>query len=191
MALAGVFNFGNATRSRRSPMNPPGPELLGQLLDGHLPALTLLARRWCGAPEDVVQEAFFELARQREWPKDPAAWLYRVVRNGAISAGQAETRRRRHETAAAAIARGWFADSPDVTIDAQAAAAALANLDRERRDVIVAHVWGGLSFSQIAEVLDSSTSAVHRKYQSGLATLRDLIGEVCRPTDSKKNCPTD
>ena len=75
-----------------------------------------------------MQEAFFQLARQREIPRDPAAWLYRVVRNGAISAGRAESRRRRHEAMAAARLDGWFVDSPGTAIDSRAAAAALANL---------------------------------------------------------------
>jgi RNA polymerase sigma factor (sigma-70 family) len=189
--VAGVFNFGSANLSNRAQMDSPGPELLGQLLDRHLPALTLLARRWSSAPEDVVQEAFVQFARQRECPDDPVAWLYRVVRNEAISAGMAETRRRRHESAAAATGGGWFVDSPDVTIDSQTAAAALDKLQADQRDVIVAHVWGGLSFSQIAEVLDSSTSAVHRKYQSGLAALREHLGESCPAANLKKNCPTN
>ena len=172
-------------------MNSPGPELLGQLLDRHLPALTLLARRWCSWPEDVVQEAFFQLTRQYEWPRDPAAWLYRAVRNGAISAGRAETRRRRHELAAAAIGRSWFVESPGAAIDSRAAAAALANLDGDERDVIVAHVWGGLSFSQIAEFLESSTSTVHRRYQAGLMALRELLGEACPTNKTNTNCPTN
>lgn len=170
-------------------MNRPDVELLSSLVDRHWSALVLLARRWSATPEDVVQEAFFQLARQREWPADPAAWLYRVVRNGAISAGMAEARRRRHESAVAEDSRGWFADSPDVVIDAQAAAEALKKLDDAERDVIVAHLWGGLSFSQIADVIDSSTSAVHRKYQAGLAALREQMGEIWQ-TKTKKNCPT-
>ena len=67
-------------------MNPTGPELLGQLLDRHGRALVLFARQWTSSPEDVVQEAFVQLSRQTEAPRDPASWLYRVVRNGAISA---------------------------------------------------------------------------------------------------------
>jgi DNA-directed RNA polymerase specialized sigma24 family protein len=33
-----------------------------------------------------VQEAFLKLVEQRSQPDRPLAWLYRVVRNGAISA---------------------------------------------------------------------------------------------------------
>ena len=55
------------------------PDLLGRLVDEHAAALTLFARQWCAAPEDVVQEAFVKLAARRPPPNDPAAWLYQVV----------------------------------------------------------------------------------------------------------------
>jgi RNA polymerase sigma-70 factor (ECF subfamily) len=172
-------------------MNVHGPEYLGRLLDEHASALTLFARRWCGTPEDVVQEAFLQLARQPEYPQDAAAWLYRVVRNGAISASRAETRRRRHETAAAAETSNWFMKAPsDMAVDARAAAAALHQLPSDEFEVIVAHVWGGLTFAQIAQLVNSTTSTVHRRYQSGLLALKNLLGETCHPEIVRpKNCP--
>jgi RNA polymerase sigma-70 factor (ECF subfamily) len=171
-------------------MNSPGPELLGRLLDQHTAALTLLARQWCSTPEDVVQEAFLQLARQTECPRDAAAWLYRVVRNGAISAGRAETRRLRHEAAAAAKANNWFVETPiAMTIDAQAAERALAQLPFEQRETIIAHVWCGLTFLEIAKLVQSTPSTVHRRYQAGLIGLRNLLGEPCLPMKPTKNCP--
>src|SRR5438309_2325962 len=77
-----------------------GPELLGRLLDQHASALVLYARQWCTAPEDVVQEAFLKLVAQPKPPASPVAWLYRVVRNGALSAARAARRRRHHEAVA-------------------------------------------------------------------------------------------
>ena len=166
-------------------MSVPGPELLGRLLDRHAPALTLLARKMCSSPEDVVQEAFLKLSRQAECPRDAAAWLYRVVRNGAISAGRAESRRRRHEAAAAAHTERWFADSAsEKMIDAHAAAAAMDRLPQEEFEVVVAHVWGGLTFVQIAELVNTTPSTAHRRYQAGLLALRNFLGEPCPTTDS-------
>jgi DNA-directed RNA polymerase specialized sigma24 family protein len=69
--------------------------LLGQLMDNHAAALTQYARQWCLAPEDVVQEAFLKLAAQASMPAAVVPWLYRVVRNLAISAARSEQRRRR------------------------------------------------------------------------------------------------
>ena len=78
------------------------PELLGQLVDDHAAALVLYARQWCAAPEDIVQQAFLKLVTQRPPPAKPVPWLFRVVRNEAISAMRAAKRRQRHESLAAA-----------------------------------------------------------------------------------------
>jgi RNA polymerase sigma factor (sigma-70 family) len=158
----------------------PGAELLGELLDRHARALALFAKQWCDSPDDVVQDAFVQLARQAECPRDAAAWLFRAVRNGAISAGRAQSRRRQHETAAAREASEWFEAGPDAAIDGRFAAAALAELPADEREVVVAHVWGGLTFSQIADLVESTASTVHRRYQAGLLALRHLLGEPCQ-----------
>src|SRR5262249_19097223 len=101
-----------------------GPDQLGRLIDAHAAALALYARQWCAAPEDVVQEAFFKLATQKPEPDNPTAWLYRVVRNGAISASRSDRRRRRYEAEAAEIAPRWFVVN-DAGLDAETATAAL------------------------------------------------------------------
>src|SRR5260370_33658517 len=84
------------------------PELLGRLVDEHAAVLLLYARQWCDAPEDVVQEAFIKLAGQPREPDNPTAWLYCVVRNGALSNARAARRRRQHEPYAAAHHPAWF-----------------------------------------------------------------------------------
>src|SRR5947209_20247528 len=137
------------------------PELLGRLLDRHADALELYARQWCDAAEDVVQEAFVKLSAQRRPPDDPRAWLFRVVRNGAINAGVADRRRRRHEAAAAVETPTWFEADPSGpyggAIDPEAAAAALRTLPIEQREVIVARLWGGLTLEQVAGLAGCSS----------------------------------
>ena len=64
------------------------PHDFTRLVDARGPALVLYARQWRRAPEDVVQDAFLKLAVLRPPPRDPAAWLFRAVRNGAIDAGR-------------------------------------------------------------------------------------------------------
>jgi RNA polymerase sigma-70 factor (ECF subfamily) len=161
-------------------MPAAGPELLGQLLDAHGAALALYARQWCSTPEDVVQEAFVQLARQPRLPDSVAAWLYRVVRNGAISAARSTRRRRQHEAAAAARATPWFTPAPDNALDAAVATQALEQLPIELRETIVARLWGGLSFEQIAELTGTSSSGAHRRYVAGLAELRERLGVECQ-----------
>ena len=164
------------------------PERLGALIDRHADALSLYARQWADAPEDVVQEAFVKLAGLPITPDEPAAWLYRAVRNAAINAGIAGRRRRRREAEAAAEAAPWFVpdDSADDHIDPEVARSALASLPAEQREVVVAHLWGGLSFEQVAAAVGSSASTAHRRYQAGLSTLRDLLGVPCRPTKTPR-----
>ena len=155
------------------------PDFLSQLLDNHSAALVLYARQWCVVPEDVVQEAFLKLATQRSPPEQPVAWLYRVVRNGALSAQRSQRRRQIHEQSAAAESPTWFVPDESDELDVEAATAALATLPLEQREIIVAHLWGGLTFEQIAELTGLSSSTAHRHYTAGLMTLRDRLGVPC------------
>ena len=160
-----------------------GPEQLGRLMDDHAAALVLYARQWCAAAEDVVQEAFVKLAGQHPPPAQAVPWLYKVVRNGALTAARAERRRRQHESRAAARAPTWFAPDDGAGLDAEAAAAALRSLPAEQREALVARLWGGLTFEQIAALAGLSASAAHRHYHAGLAALRERLGVSC-PTRS-------
>ncbi len=160
-------------------MDRIGPELLTRLLDEHGAALVLYARQWSQTPEDVVQEALLSLVRQPETPENVVGWLYRVVRNGAISAARRRSRRSRRETRAAENAASWFMPAEDQRLDAAAASAALAELPLRQRETIVARLWGGLSFEQIAELLNTSASSAHRWYQAGLAALRERLEDRC------------
>lgn len=156
---------------------------LGRMIDQHAAALELYARQWCASAEDVVQEAFLKLSQQSRPPDNPAAWLFRTVRNAAINAGVAEQRRRRHESEAVGGAGGWLRaapqDSISVAIDPAAAEAELRHLPVEQREVIVAHLWGGLTFEQIGLVSGMSSSKAHRLYAAGLSTLRERLGVPC------------
>jgi RNA polymerase sigma-70 factor (ECF subfamily) len=163
-----------------------GPDELGRVIDRHAAALTLYARQWCAAPEDVVQDAFLQLARQKEAPRDVPAWLYRVVRNAAVSAARAEARRRRHEAAAAAHMPGWFTPDPTGPLDAAAVREALQGLPVEEREVIVARLWGGLTFEQVAAVAGCSSSTAHRRYLAGLSSLRERLKVPCPNTSTTK-----
>ncbi len=156
---------------------------LGRMVDRYAAALELYARQWCDAPEDVVQEAFLKLVGQRPLPAEPGAWLFRVVRNAAINAAVAARRRRRHEAEAAGEAAIWLEPTTDQsgmgTLDAPAASAALQSLPLEQREVIVAHLWGGLTFEQIGKLAGSSSSTAHRLYSAGLSAIREQLGVTC------------
>ncbi len=161
------------------------PDQLGRLIDQHASALELYARQWCGSAEDVVQEAFLKLAQQARPPDNPAAWLFRAVRNAAINTGIAEGRRRRHESDAAE-ARGWFQSETSSPLDPADAEAELRRLDPGPRETIVAHLWGGLTFEQVGKLMGISSSKAHRLYAAGLSTLRERLGASC-PANREKD----
>jgi len=156
------------------------PQELTRLLDQHGPALVLYARQWCAAPEDVVQETIIQLVSQRRPPEDVVPWLFKVVRNRAISTARS-TRRRRQRESQYAASEAWF-EALDQRLDAMAAAAALEELPLEVREVLVARLWGDLSFEEIGRVTGTSTTTAHRRYQQGLAQLRERLESPCKKT---------
>jgi RNA polymerase sigma-70 factor (ECF subfamily) len=160
-------------------MDGLSPETVTRLWTEHRSALVLYARQWCSGPEDVVQEAFLLLSRQRLAPDNPVGWLYRVVRNRAFNEARSNSRQSRRETAAAADRQSWFEPSDDDRIDAVAATNALEGLPPDQREVIIARLWGGLSFDEVARLSGVSLSAAYRAYQRGIATLRERLGWTC------------
>jgi RNA polymerase sigma-70 factor (ECF subfamily) len=149
------------------------PDSLGRLYRRHAPALRLYARQWPVGGEDSVQDAFVKLAQQSPPPERVVPWLYRVVRNAALAAQRSAARRRRREGRASA-SEEWFSTADD-RIDAQDAARRLAGLPLECREVIVARIWGGLTFADVADVAGCSLPTAHRRYQAGLAELQQRL----------------
>lgn len=164
--------------SQETPESLPetGPERLAALVDRHAGALTLYARQLCASAEDVVQEALVELCAQATWPAEPVGWLYGTVRNKARAASRAAARRRQHEDRAARHAPAWFVGGSSDSLDRQTVRDALATLEEADREVIVARLWGGLSFEAVGQLIGTSDSTAHRRYVAALGQLRDRLG---------------
>jgi RNA polymerase sigma factor (sigma-70 family) len=166
------------------------PYDFARLMDTHGPPLILYARQWCGTPEDVVQDALLKLVALGQPPGDVVPWLYRVVRNGAIDVGRSARRRQRRESASARPER-WFREQEVEGLDAEAAVAALESLAPELREIVVARLWGGLSFEHIAEVAGCSASTAFRRFGAGIDALRRELGLPCPTTPCPTtSCPT-
>ncbi len=164
------------------------PTKLGDWYEAFSPSLSLYARQWVDAvaADDVVQDAFVQLMRQRSEPVHVKAWLFRVVRNGAISRTRSRRRRRRYELAVGQAGAAPFESRPDDLIDARLAASLLGELDGEQREAIVLRVWGGLSFDDVAATMGVSKATAFRRYEAGLNALRKRLETSC-----KTNTPTD
>lgn len=150
-------------------------ERLAEILQQHARALTLLAATRCAAAEDCVQEAFLELLRQKREPDDPVAWLYRVVRNKAINAGRSDSARRRRESFWSESKPVWFEPTEDESLSAEELQQALASLDPDDREIVVARIWGKLTLEETGELVSLSVSAVHRRYSAALTQLRAYL----------------
>ncbi len=184
-------------------------EHLGYLIDRYGAVLKLYARQWCSTPEDVVQEAFWKLASQKEMPQSPVPWLYRVVRNAAISALRQEVRRKKIEQKHSQDQREWFEKGQfsgifvdpqndslagsiasesrmaSIAVDADTLTTEMQKIPCEMREIIVAHLWGGLTFEQIGEITGSSAATCYRRYATGLTVLRERLGEKCQINPKK------
>ena len=125
--------------------------------------------------EDVVQEAFLQLVRRvkaSDPPENVVAWLYRVVRNELVTRHHRRRRSREREHRIASERPEWFEPSVDTRLDAIRAAEQLQVLPVEERETVVARIWGGLSFEEIAELTNTSRSTAHRRYLSAIDALR-------------------
>ncbi|MBN1764596.1 MAG: RNA polymerase sigma factor [Sedimentisphaerales bacterium] len=122
--------------------------------------------------QDVVQEVFIRLLAQRRPSRNVKAWLFRAVRNEAISQIRRRKRRREHQQRIATANRNWFETCPEDLIDAQTAQAALEKLDAGQREVVILRIWGQLTFKEIAEILERPLSSLHHSYQEALVALR-------------------
>jgi RNA polymerase sigma factor (sigma-70 family) len=162
------------------------PEAIARLWAEHSAALVLYAQQWCDTPEDVVQQVFLLLVQQTTSPSNAVGWLYCVVRNRALDASRSSRRKSRRETAVAHRGEPWFETTVGEHHDAAAATEALKRLPADQREAIVARLWGGLSFDEIAQLTGSSASTVYRCYQRGLVALRERLKLPCLKTRTTK-----
>ena len=158
-------------------------EFLGNLLDRHSATLVLFARQWCNTPEDIVQDAFMKLVTLKRPPDKIVPWLYRVVRNAAISTSRSTARRKRHETRSAETKQTWFVPSAEDGLDAATAVEELRSLPLEQREAIVARLWGGLTFEEIGDVTGCGSSTAHRHYVEGAFYLERKVERRCQLRD--------
>src|SRR5581483_1195924 len=129
--------------------------------------------------EDVVQRVFLKLLDGRKLPDEPRTWLFRSVRNEAISAWRSARRRERREQVTSRAANGWFVPRTDDRMDARAAQEALESLPADLREIVVLRIWSSLTLAQIAEVTGQAISTVYDQYRAALARLRARLESPC------------
>lgn len=157
-------------------------DALRELMDAHWEPLVAFARRTLGGvgdPEDMAQTAFVRLWARRHRLDEAGslkALLYTIVRNASLD----EIRRRRRRDLAQEGAR---APAPPRTPyeDVQGAelqrlaAAAVARLPERRREVFRLVREEGLSYREVADVMDLSPQTVANHMSLAMADLRTAL----------------
>ena len=162
-------------------MSQPDDNELQRHVETAFGPLLLYAKQWDeDAAEDVVQTAVWKFlwefgGKRKPLPENTAGWLFRVVRNEMNHRFRREKLKRRHNQQYAESREVWFTPSLETTVDAKIVTENLRKLPMENREVIVAKIWGELSFEEIAELLGTSRSTAHRRYVEGLAELKNMV----------------
>src|SRR5262249_3190902 len=123
-----------------------------------------------GRAQDALHEIFLRLLGHRELGHiaDVRTYLFAALRNTIIN----DAKRRGRDVPLEPTAESWF-ESPNDYVEEIRIRRALTELPADQREVIVLHVWGGLTFSQAAEVLGINANTAAARYRYALVKLRD------------------
>jgi RNA polymerase sigma-70 factor (ECF subfamily) len=143
------------------------------LYDAHGPSLyryAVMLLADAAAAEDVVQQVFAAVLRQRGPIENEAHYLRRAVRNECYSV----LRARRSAPLSGPLLES-IADAPDDPDERLALERAIRELPPEQREVIHLHVFEGWTFQQIAGASGCSINTVASRYRYAVARLRQVL----------------
>jgi RNA polymerase sigma factor (sigma-70 family) len=140
-------------------------------------ALVLFASAMTGdrtRAQDSVHEVFLRLIEKGSMGKafDGKAFLFSCVRNAVLN----ETKFRRRDIPFEADSHWFYPPERDYAAEARLRVA-LQTLPADQREVIVLHLWGGLTFAEISEILGINANTVGSRYRYALTKLRRSILE--------------
>jgi len=124
--------------------------------------------------QDVVHHVFLNLIEKGSLRRaaDKKAYLFASVRNAALNESKLRERTAPLDGDSHAA---WF-DPPDHDyMGEQNLRRTLGALPDDQREVIVLHIWGELTFSQISELLSISPNTAASRYRYALGKLRESM----------------
>ncbi|MBX3364531.1 MAG: sigma-70 family RNA polymerase sigma factor [Phycisphaeraceae bacterium] len=148
--------------------------------DRHRPALASYANALAPTPTDaadLIQNVLLAMLRAERFPENPLAYVLGAMRHRAIDDA------RRAGRAAAAMhrfnpSRALGAARPE---DAEATARlcrALDGIPPDHAEVVILRLRSGLTFDEIAVVVERPTGTVSSQYSRGIKALRETLQEV-------------
>ena len=126
--------------------------------------------------EDLVHEALVGMLAVRGSIENPEAYAYRAIRNRAFDRLRRVLQRELLGFEAGRSIDG-MGGSPADASDSSALQGALASLAPAAAEVVVLHARSGLSFPQIAVVLDEPVGTVSARYSRALAEMRVYLAK--------------
>jgi RNA polymerase sigma-70 factor (ECF subfamily) len=152
---------------------PITPQALALLIESHGAVLQIWTRSRTNHWEDVVQEAFCRLAVHHPAPEHPPSWLFTVCKNLAEKANVSHYRRIKRENVKA-IPEAFESD-PGKALEQAETIAGLEVLEKTLKEILIAKIWGGLSFEEIGRLMGFSTATAFRRYETALKQLRETM----------------
>jgi RNA polymerase sigma-70 factor (ECF subfamily) len=109
------------------------------------------------------------------------------VRRKAINLSRSENRRQKHQQQASEDKPAWFELDPIAGIQSEELEIYLQQLGPVDREIVVARIWGELTFEQIAELVNRPLSVVYRHYRQSLTFLGQQIDGKTNPDNGKRS----
>lgn len=157
----------------------------------HGAALLLFAAAITGErsrAQDALHQVFLKLIEDGNLRHalDKKAYLFACVRNAILNEAKIRNRHTPLDSDSARFTTAWFT-SPDRDYAAERNLRhALSILPDEQREVIILHIWGELTFAQIADLLEISANTAASRYRYALAKLRETM--LPAPNDKEDPC---
>ena len=122
-----------------------------------------------GRAQDVLHQVFLKLVENKSFmqAKDIKTYLFACVRNAALNHYKRENR-----SAPLDDNSLWFSPPERDYAAERNLRQALSELPQNQREVIVLHIWGELTFSEIGDLLRVSANTAASRYRYALERLR-------------------
>lgn len=148
------------------------------------PALVLFGTSMVGErsrAQDAVHQVFLKLIEDGNLAQadNKKAYLFSCVRNALLN----ETRRLQRSVALDADSVWFSAPAKDLAAEADLRRA-LVSLPDDQRHIVVLHLWGELTFLEVAQILEISPNTAASRYRYALDKLRERLAAAASPKDN-------
>jgi len=122
-----------------------------------------------GRAQDALHQVFLKVIENGSLGQaiDKKSYLFACVRNAVLNDAKLQDRSMPLDVDSA-----WFSPPDRDYAGERNLRRALGDLPNDQREVIVLHVWGDLTFSEIGELLGVSSNTAASRYRYALAKLR-------------------